>query len=80
MWSAGDKAWLTLGVGIVAWEIFGSELLSQAYDRYVDSHPILARLLPIILTAHVINAIPSKYDPVHQGGNLVAALWGKCFD
>ncbi len=79
MWSAGDKAWLTLGVGIVAWEIFGSELLSQAYDRYVDSHPTLARLLPVVLTAHVINAMPDKYDPVHWGFKVGVSLWGKCF-
>lgn len=80
MWSPGDKAWFALGIGIVAYELLGSELLSVAYDRYVDRFPVLARVLPIILTAHVINAIPQRFDPVHQGAKAAVSLWGKCFD
>lgn len=70
---SGDVAWLALGIGIVAYEA-GSpsgELLSEAYDRYIDRFPIAARVLPMVLTLHVINCLPRRVDPV--SGLFVAA-------
>ena len=64
---AGDRAWIALGVGVVAWEIWGSELLSTAADRYMLHHPWLTRTVAFTLAAHCCNVIPDRYDPIHQG-------------
>lgn len=75
---SGDVAWLVLGFGIVAYEILGTELLSTAYDRYVDRFPILSRLFPLVLTLHVTNLLPRRIDPVHAGSEwLRMAFEGK---
>lgn len=64
---AGDVAWLVLGIGIVAYEASSpkGELLSEAYDRYVDRFPITARLFSLIVCMHVVNLLPRWADPVH---------------
>ena len=70
---SGDVAWLALGIGIVAYESWcpEGELLSQAYDVYVDRFPVLSRVLPMLVTLHVINCLPRRVDPVT--GLFVAA-------
>lgn len=71
-----DVAWLILALLIVAYEIFAppGELLSEGWDRYLQSYPFLARLLPLVVTLHVINALPDRLDPFHQGSGLLRRL------
>ena len=65
---AGDRAWLVLSVGVVAYELAATdeELLSSAADRYVLHHPWLVRFVAFALAAHVCNSIPERYDVIHQ--------------
>ncbi|SHT53675.1 Bacteriophage protein [Mycobacteroides abscessus subsp. abscessus] len=69
-----DIAWCVLAAAIVGYE-FGApkgELLSEGWDRYLERYPVSARVLPLILTLHVINALPRRFDPVHRASVLLA--------
>lgn len=63
----GELAWATLGLGVVAYNSMTSEgqMLSEQADRWVDRHPILTRTIVGVVAAHVANAAPAKYDPIH---------------
>lgn len=65
---AGDKAWLVLGTGIAAWEIGAAdgELLSEAADRWMVSHPWITRAAVAAVGLHLCNALPDRFDPLHQ--------------
>ena len=64
----GDRAWVILGCGVVAYELVAAdeELLSEAADRWMVRHPWLVRAVAFLLAAHVANAIQPRYDPVHR--------------
>lgn len=64
----GDRAWIVLGVGVAAWELLcpPDELLSEAADRYMLSHPWLTRAVAFTLAAHCCNVMPDRFDPIHQ--------------
>lgn len=66
-----------IALDILQWEInhqHDGQLLSQECDRFIDRHPVLGRPLIIgvglILTAHLANITPPRYDPV--GGTFWA--------
>lgn len=63
----GELAWATLGLGVVAYNSLTSDgqMLSEQADRWVERHPILTRTIVGVVAAHVANAAPSKYDPIH---------------
>ncbi len=65
---AGDRAWIILGCGVVAWELRcpEGELLSEAADRWVEHHPWLVRAVAFMLAAHVSNSVNPRYDLIHQ--------------
>lgn len=71
-----DAAWIALLVSVVVYEAMApeGELLSEGWDRYLQSSPVLARLLPLVVTLHVINALPARFDPVSRLHGLVRAL------
>lgn len=73
-----DVAWLAMLAGVVAYEVLSprGELLSEGWDRYLERFPVSARPVPVVLTAHVINALPPRFDPVHRVFLLCAALGG----
>lgn len=77
-----DIAWSVLAAGIIAYEFLSpeGELLSEGWDRYLARFPISARVLPLVLTLHVINALPARFDPVHRGSAALASLGGKILD
>lgn len=62
-----DKAWLTLAAGVAAYEVAAGdgELLSEAADRYMLTHPWLTRAVAFSIALHLCNAIPSTFDPLH---------------
>lgn len=64
----GDAAWITIAVGIAAYELAApaDELLSQAVDRYRRRHPIIVAGVVLYLAAHLLRAIPPRIDPLHQ--------------
>lgn len=63
-----DRAWIILASAIVTYEIVAQpdELMSEAVDRYLDTRPWLTRLIVAIVAAHLLNLIPSRFDPLHQ--------------
>jgi len=63
--------WVAIAADILAYEaehIHDGELLSQACDRWIEAHPVAARICIIavgtLLTAHLANLIDPQYDPV----------------
>lgn len=62
-----DKAWLALAAGVAAWELYApeGELLSEAADRWMLTHPWITRVCVATIAAHLCNAIPNRYDPLH---------------
>ncbi|OYN81743.1 DUF7427 family protein [Mycolicibacterium sphagni] len=76
-----DIAWLALTGGIIAYEIAcpPGELLSEGWDRYVESHPILARAVPVIVALHLINALPGGLDPFVAVGRIYLDWFGASF-
>ena len=69
----GELAWALLGAGIIAYEIAAPEgqLLSEAVDRFLVSHPVTTRVVIIGLAAHLLNAIAPEYDPLHHTAILI---------
>lgn len=67
-----DKAWITLAVGVLVWEIFApdGELLSEAVDRYRRRRPLLTRLVIVYLSAHLSRIVPRRLDPLHRLARL----------
>ena len=62
-----DKAWLVLAGWVIGYNIAArdTEQLSEACDRYLLARPWLTRGIALAITAHLLNAMPARYDPVH---------------
>ena len=59
-----DRAWCTLATGVVIYDMCArdGETLSDGAGRY----PRVPRGLVIaVLSAHLLNVIPRRYDPLH---------------
>ena len=63
-----DRAWIVLAASIVTYEVVAQpdELMSEAVDRYLESRPWFTRIAVAIVSAHLLNIIPPKLDPLHQ--------------
>ncbi|AGT12700.1 hypothetical protein J4T94_gp087 [Mycobacterium phage Krypton555] len=77
-----DIAWLSMVAGILAyeWRAPAGELLSEGWDRYLQSHPVAARVFPLLLILHVINALPQRVDPFHWAFCAMQAAGRKAID
>jgi hypothetical protein len=68
---AADWGWITIAVGVVAYEISASsrrhdwEFLSEACDRYRTRRPVITNLTIAYLAAHLTRIIPRPVDPLH---------------
>lgn len=60
-----DHAWIAIGVGVLGWDMFCEETLSEAADRYMLRHPWMVRGVAFALAAHVCNLVKPQYDPIH---------------
>lgn len=62
-----DRAWITLGVGVVGFDLACAEgdTMSEAADRYMLRHPWLVRAVAFGLAAHCCNLVKPAYDPLH---------------
>lgn len=58
-----DRAWITLGIGVVAWDVLADETLSEACDRYLANRPWLTRLVVLTVSRHLTNDL--RPDPLH---------------
>lgn len=66
-----DRAWAVLAVVVLVYEAHAAgrqewELLSEASDRYRQSHPIAWTGLVVYTAAHLLRKIPAPIDPLHQ--------------
>ncbi|MCV7277114.1 DUF7427 family protein [Mycolicibacter arupensis] len=61
-----DRAWLTLGAGVTAWDLCSRETLSAAADRYHRRQPWLTRGVIIYLAAHLLGWWPARGDPLRR--------------
>lgn len=70
-----DRAWCVLAAGVIAYEACAprDELLSEACDRYLISHPTATRFVIAVVAAHLGNAIPPQADALHW--LFLAARW-----
>lgn len=73
-----DIAWSAMLGVIIAYEIAApvNELLSEGWDRYLVSRPITARVVPIMLALHLINALPRSVDPVGRFCDVLRKVGG----
>ncbi|MDD7813717.1 hypothetical protein PP713_14195 [Mycobacterium sp. CSUR Q5927] len=64
---SADRAWLTLGAGVIAWDATcpAGCTLSEAVDYYLERRPWLTRAVVALVALHLINALPSRLDPLH---------------
>ena len=62
------KAWLGLVGGVVCYDLLApeGETLSEGFDTFIENHKALAIGAVAVVSAHLINAIPPKYDPIHK--------------
>ena len=72
---SADIGWTLLVGGIIAWDVFAPETLSDGADRYLE-HPVgkyLTLGAVAIVASHLLN-IPDHYeipDPLNSVVNLV---------
>ena len=71
-----DKAWIALGIGVLAWDMVcpDDEMLSEASRRYAKSHRIAARAVVASVALHLIDLLPPWVDPIHRIGRVVRGL------
>lgn len=64
--SHSDWAWLTLAVGIVAYESRAprGQLMSQAVDRYRARRPVTTTAMIIYMAGHLMRVWPRQVDPL----------------
>ena len=66
--STGDRAWLALAAGVIAYELScpPGQLLSQRVDDYRARHPVLTIGLVTYLAAHLTRVWPRRADPLYR--------------
>ena len=68
-----QNGWLAVGSLILAFELACPRgcTLSEGVDLWIEKHPVRTRLLVLLVAGHLINAIPPRYDVIHQLALLV---------
>lgn len=63
------RGWWVIGAFVVVHNIVaagqGKEMLSEAFDRWMISHPRVATGVVAAVALHLINWLPPRYDPIH---------------
>ena len=68
-----DKAWLVLVGGALVFEMASDDLLSESTQRFCAAHPLLGRLVILLVAGHLAQALPYRGD-VFDARNLIH-LW-----
>lgn len=63
----GGVGWLALGVGVIAWDKFAPETLTNSFRREMSSHPVLSLGALAVTAGHLSGVIPEQFDPITQG-------------
>ncbi|QBP29687.1 hypothetical protein SEA_TYPHA_30 [Mycobacterium phage Typha] len=66
-----DCMWVGLAAYVVGCNVCacarGTEMLSEAADRYLAGNRWVTELVMLSVYAHVSNRVPDRYDPIHWG-------------
>lgn len=66
------------GIGLIAlagaYDYLASDTISEAFRRNFKEHPVVVGGAYALLTAHLFQLIPEKYDPLTQGLRMIKAL------
>ncbi len=67
-----DRAWLTLGAAVLAWDAFcpADEMLSEASARYAAARPVLSRLAIAYTAGHLMHVWPEEVDLFTRAARL----------
>lgn len=76
IWRSGSTGWVALAAGVIAWNITHAHdeaEMSQAFAR--GAHHPTGRFVVgaawAILTLHLFNRIPDRYDPLTRLGDYL---------
>jgi hypothetical protein len=66
-------AWVVLGAAVLAHDVFcrEGETLSEGADRALEKNKLMALGGIALVAGHLANAIPPRYDPIHQFASII---------
>lgn len=67
---SGRYGWLAIVAFVCAWDWFCEDTLSDAFDRAAHKHRTIVVALWVVLTLHLFQLLPKRYDPIHQVGRV----------
>lgn len=66
--------WAALAGGVVAWDMFAPETLSEGVDRALEHNKPLTYAAVGTTALHLLNMLPESIDPIHQFGKRARSL------
>jgi hypothetical protein len=70
------RGWLAVAALVTAYELAApdGELLSEGYDRGLEKHKMALWAATLVTAGHLLNVIPMRADPYHQGLNAIKSM------
>lgn len=74
----GARGWVALAGVVIAIDATArpGETLSEAFDRWLVTHPVLVIGGTVLVVAHLLNVFDvcgaREYDPIHRAASLIA--------
>lgn len=67
---SGEQGVAVLALLALIHELLAQEnqLLSHAFDRWLEKHPRLVWAVVLVTVLHLLNVMPPKIDPYHRVG------------
>ena len=60
----GGYGWALGALGVVLWDKYAPETMSNSYRRLRENHPLVAYGLSAVVNGHLNNAFPGRTDPI----------------
>lgn len=76
--TCGTIGWIGLAGCVIAWDVLAPETLSHAVDRALE-HPSMKYVswaVGGIVSGHLFNLIPERFDPIQQTANFIGKRLG----
>ncbi|MGB5794441.1 MAG: hypothetical protein WBH51_01465 [Mycolicibacter algericus] len=70
------KAWIGLGAGVAAWDVFAEEreTLSDASRDAMEANPLIVGSVITVTALHLAGKLPTWADPIHWVAELLERL------